>query len=114
MPTKWFAAYDGPPVAFCPRRKQTAHTTPGKVGARHPKEVARMDSNMTRTMTAQSPSAFAVPAYGQTSVEPAAISALTGAQVWTCARVRHIGDMGLVISTKGDFPGTSAWRPPSC
>ena len=35
-----------------------------------------------------------------------------GAQVSTCARIRHIGDMGL--TTKGDFPGTSAWRPPTC
>jgi hypothetical protein len=73
-----------------------------------------MDINITRTMTAQSPSAFGVLAYGQTSVEPAGIAALTGAQVSTCARVRHIGDMGLVTTVKGDFPETRAWRPPSC
>jgi hypothetical protein len=72
-----------------------------------------MDINITR-MTAQSPSAFAVPAYGQTSVEHAAVPALTGAQVSTCARIRRIGGMGLVTATKGDFPGTTAWRPPSC
>jgi hypothetical protein len=65
--------------------------------------------NINRTMTAQSP-AFGVSAYGQTSLEATAISAFVGAQVSTCARVRHIGDMGL--ATKG--PGTSAWRPPSC
>jgi hypothetical protein len=69
-------------------------------------------SNITRTMTAQSPS-FGVPAYGQTSVEASAISAFAGVQVSKCARVRHIGGMALV-STTGDFPGTSAWRPPTC
>jgi len=73
-----------------------------------------MISSITRTMTAQSPSAFAVLAYGQTSVELAGVPALTGAQVSTCARIRHIGDMGLVTTAKGDFPGTTAWRPPSC
>ena len=72
-----------------------------------------MNSTMTWTMTAQSPS-FGMPAYGQTSVERVDVSALAGAQVSTCARVRHIGDMGLVTATKGDFPGTSAWRPPIC
>ena len=83
-------------------------TTRGWVGARHPKEVARM-LKTNRTMTAQSP-AFGVSAYGQTSLEAAAISAFVGAPVSTCARVRHMGDTGL--ATKG--PGTSAWRPPSC
>jgi len=70
--------------------------------------------NTNSAMTALSPSAFGVPAYGQTSVERIAVPALAGAQVSTCARVRHIGDMGLVTTAKGDFPGTSAWRPPSC
>ena len=65
-----------------------------------------------RTMTAQSPS-FGVSAYGQTSLEATAISAFAGVQVSTCARVRHIGDMGLA-TVKGDFPGTTAWRPPTC
>jgi hypothetical protein len=69
-----------------------------------------MISNI-RTMTAQSPS-FGVPAYGPTSVERVAVSAATGAQVSTCARVR-LGGMALA-AIKGDFPGTSAWRPPIC
>jgi uncharacterized membrane protein len=64
-----------------------------------------------RTMTAQSP-AFGVSAYGQTSFEAAAISACAGAKVSTSARVRHIGDTGL--ATTMGFPGTIAWRPPSC
>jgi hypothetical protein len=63
------------------------------------------------TMTAQSPTS-GMPTYGQTSVARVAISAVAGAQVSTCARVRHIGDMAL--ATKGDFPGTIAWRPPTC
>ncbi|MGA8246983.1 MAG: hypothetical protein WB797_08765 [Nocardioides sp.] len=67
-------------------------------------------SNTLKT-TAQSPIS-GMPAYGQTSVARAAISGLAGAQVSTCARVRHLGVMGL--TTEGDFPGTSAWRPPTC
>jgi hypothetical protein len=71
-----------------------------------------VNSNITWTMTAQSPS-FGMPAYGQTSVER--IDArLAGAQVSTCARIRHFDGMGLVTGTKGDLPGTRAWRPPTC
>jgi hypothetical protein len=68
--------------------------------------------DINRTMTAQSPS-FGMPAYGQASFEAAAIAAFGGVSVSTCARVRHIGDMGLATA-KGDFPGTTAWRPPTC
>jgi hypothetical protein len=64
-----------------------------------------------RTMTAQSPS-FGASAYGLTSPERVAVSAAPGVQVWTCARVRHIGDMALA-ATKGFLPGTTAWRPPT-
>ena len=68
--------------------------------------------NNIPTMTAQSP-AFGMSAYGHSSVVRGAIvAAVAGAQVSTCARIRLIGDMGL--ATKGDFPGTSAWRPPTC
>jgi hypothetical protein len=78
----------------------------------HPKEVARVISNKYQ-MTAQSPT-LGAPAYGQASFEASAISAaVAGVQVSTCARFRHTGDMGLV-TVKGDFPGTSAWRPPIC
>jgi hypothetical protein len=74
--------------------------------------------NTTRTMTAQSP-AFGMPAYGHRSVEPisvvrVAVPATAVAQVSTCARIRLEGGMGLVAGTKGDFPGTRAWRPPTC
>lgn len=62
-------------------------------------------------MTTQSPTS-GMHAYGQTSVARVAISGFAGAQVSTCARVRHIG--GMALATKGDFPGTSAWRPPTC
>ena len=68
--------------------------------------------NNIHTMTALSP-AFGVSAYGHSSVvRGAAVAAVAGTQVSTCARIRRIGDMGL--TTKGDFPGTSAWRPPTC
>jgi len=68
--------------------------------------------NNIHTMTALSP-AFGVSAYGHSSAVPgAAGAAVVETQVSTCARIRLIGDMGLM--TKGDFPGTSAWRPPTC
>src|SRR6476469_3377821 len=71
-----------------------------------PKEVARMINNI-HTMTALSP-AFGVSAYGHSSVvRGAAVAAVAGTQVSTCARIRLSGDMGL--TTKGDFPGTNAW-----
>ena len=92
MPTKSFAAYDGVPVAFWFTTQPKRISTCGKVGARYSKEVARM-IKINRTMTAQSP------AFGDV-------------QVSTCVRVRHIGDMGLATAT--GFPGTTAWRPPTC
>jgi hypothetical protein len=67
--------------------------------------------NSTLTMTAMSP-ASGVPAYGHSSVERIAVSAWTGVQVSTCARIRLVGGMGL--DAKDTFPGTSAWRPPTC
>jgi hypothetical protein len=70
-----------------------------------------MINNIT-TMTATSPS-FDVPAYGHTSLERAAVSAVAGVQVSTCARIRLVGGMGLAAA-KDTFPGTSAWRPSTC
>lgn len=63
------------------------------------------------TMTAQSPS-FGMPAYGPALGAFIAVPASAVASVSTCARVRLNGDMGG--ATTGDFPGTRAWRPPSC
>ena len=68
--------------------------------------------NINRTMTAQSPS-FGASAYGLASLEVRGVAGVTSVQVSTCARIRHIGDMRLATTT-GDFPGTSAWRPPTC
>ncbi len=53
-------------------------------------------------------------AYGQTSLEVQAISAVAGVEVSTCARIRHTGGVMGLATLKGDFPGTSAWRPPNC
>ncbi len=69
-----------------------------------------------QTTTALSP-AFGVSAYGHSSVvRGAAGTPVVAAQVSTCARIRLVGDMGLTTTRmdKGDFPGTSAWRPPTC
>jgi hypothetical protein len=68
--------------------------------------------NSIHTMTAQSPS-FGVSAYGPTSVERVAVSVATGVEVSTSAHIRLVGDMGLAAA-KDTFPGTRAWRPPSC
>ena len=61
-------------------------------------------------MTAQSP-AFGMPIYGQTSVEHTAVPASAGVQVSTCAPIRFIG--GPALAAEGDFPETTAWRPPT-
>jgi hypothetical protein len=42
-----------------------------------------------------------------------AVSAPIGVQVSTCARIRLVGGMGLAAA-KDTFPGTRAWRPPTC
>jgi hypothetical protein len=68
--------------------------------------------NSIHTMTAHSPS-FGVSAYGPTSIERVAVADATGVQVSTCARIRLVGGMGLAAA-KDTFPGTRAWRPPSC
>jgi hypothetical protein len=63
--------------------------------------------------TAQTPS-FGMSAYDQASVEFGALVPVSGVQVSTCARIRHTGGvMGLGATDKA-FPGTRAWRPPSC
>lgn len=68
--------------------------------------------NSIDTMTAHNPS-FGVSAYGPTSIERVAVSVTPGVQVSTCARIRLMGDMGLAAA-KDTFPGTRAWRPPTC
>ena len=68
--------------------------------------------NNIHTMTAQSP-AFGVSAYGHTSVEGMGVPSFDRVQVSTCARIRLVGGMGLTAA-KDTFPGTSAWRPPTC
>lgn len=66
-----------------------------------------------KTWTAQTPS-IGMSAYGQTSSEVKAVSAVAGVQVSTCARIRHTGGAMGLATLEGDFPGTSAWRPPTC
>jgi hypothetical protein len=100
-----------PPGSVPSTTYQQRITTHGRVGARDSKEVARVISNKFQ-MTAQSPS-FGMSVYGPASVEVRLATPAAGVQVSTCARIRHIGDMGLA-ATQGAFPGTSAWRPPSC
>jgi hypothetical protein len=92
-------------------KSDSASTTRDGVGAQHSKEVARVISNKFQK-TALTPS-FGASAYGPASLEVRGVAAVAGVQVSTCARIRHIGG-GMGLATKGDFPGTSAWRPPTC
>jgi hypothetical protein len=58
-------------------------------------------------MTEQIPSSFVMPAYGR------ALGASVGVDVCmqtTSVVLARTAGMGRI---KGDFPGTSAWRPPS-
>lgn len=64
--------------------------------------------------TAQTPS-FGMSAYGPASFEIRALAPIAGGvQVSTCARIRHTGGVMGLGATDESFPGTSAWRPPTC
>jgi hypothetical protein len=71
-----------------------------------PKEVAQMIN--THIVTNSFPSSIGMPVYGR------ALGAVVGADV--CPQTTAVvlaartSAMGRI---KGDFPGTSAWRPPS-
>jgi hypothetical protein len=56
-------------------------------------------------MTAQNPSCIGMPVYG---------SAFGTAR--SAAQLTAVRDRRIVVATslKGDFPGTRAWRPPTC
>jgi len=54
-------------------------------------------------------------AYGPASFEIRALApTAAGVQVSTCARIRHTGGVMGLGATDESFPGTSAWRPPTC
>lgn len=59
-------------------------------------------------MTAHTPSCFGMPISGATF---GAAQGTTGAATLTIVRDRYVGAVRVV---KGAFPGTSAWRPPTC
>ncbi len=71
--------------------------------------------------TAQTPSAFGMPISGHSyGVTPRATDVCAAAATALVVRERaviaaatgaHTGDAGVAAS---DFPGTSAWRPPTC
>ena len=73
-----------------------------------------MDSNITNTMTAQTPSSFGMSTCGHATMATVwnlsigATSVVRDRQAATTGDVK--GDMGLAL---GYFPGTSAWRPPT-
>jgi hypothetical protein len=58
-------------------------------------------------MTEQIPSSFVMPAYGR------ALGAVVGADVCVQTTAVVLGATGSTQGIKDDFPGTSAWRPPS-
>ncbi|MBA3783888.1 MAG: hypothetical protein H0X12_18825 [Nocardioides sp.] len=63
------------------------------------------------TMTALKPS-FGMPVHGATFATPACSGSVI------TERVRQLGgvatDATVVATAQGSFPGTTAWRPPSC
>jgi hypothetical protein len=60
------------------------------------------------TMTEHIPSSIGMPAYGRALGAAAGVDVCT--QTATVVLGARVSGMGRV---KGDFPGTSAWRPPS-
>ena len=72
-------------------------------------------NSITKTMTAQTPSCFAMPISGSTYGAFGIAQGATGAGTLTVVRDRVVADAALVKgAVKGAFPGTSAWRPPTC
>lgn len=125
MGTKSFAHYMPETIvfsAFVHKQRITALARPAHYS---PKEVAIVNSNKLR-MTALNPSSFGMPTTGcafgvitdarRASVQGTTVSAVQGAA--TAVRDRKaIAGMGIDGHTglaKSYFPGTSAWRPPTC
>jgi hypothetical protein len=65
------------------------------------------------TMTAQAPSCFGAPIYGSAFGITRGTTAAPEAGFVAVADVRdrHVAVPSLAM---GSFPGTSAWRPPTC
>jgi hypothetical protein len=70
------------------------------------KEVAQMVDNIA--MTDSNPSRFGMPVYGRAL--GAAVGVDVCPQTTAVVLAARTSDTGRI---KGDFPGTSAWRPPS-
>ena len=62
--------------------------------------------NSLLPMTAQTPSCFGMPVYGS------AFGTAVDAAQTTVVRERKAVISAVTVT--GDFPGTSAWRPPNC
>ena len=62
-------------------------------------------------MAAHTPSRFCMPISGSTYGAFGTAQRATGTTTSTVVRDRFVADAALV---KGAFPGTSAWRPPTC
>ena len=90
-----------------------AHATLARSAPDMQKEVDRMNS-ITITMTAQTPSCFGMPIDGSASgITGGTTAAWAGVgTVATDVRDRHVA--GVQSLAMGTFPGTSAWRPPTC
>jgi hypothetical protein len=90
-----------------PTEEPCAPTTLTKSAPEALKEVAQMMSNHI-AMTEQIPSSIGMPAYGRALGAAAGVDVCT--QTTTVVLGARISGMGRI---KGDFPGTSAWRPPN-
>jgi hypothetical protein len=86
-------------------RQEHAHSGPDNARARSPKEVARMISNKIPT-TEMIPSHLGMPVYGRAF-------GIAAGMADVCVQTTAVVLGATAGRTKGDFPGTSAWRPPS-
>ena len=67
------------------------------------------------SMKAQAPSCFGMPVYGSTSgITRGTTTALEAGFVAVAADIRDRHAAGVQSLAMGTFPGTSAWRPPTC
>jgi hypothetical protein len=68
-------------------------------------------NSINTQMTAQTPTRFGMPISGSAYATARGAAQGTTGAVALAVRDRHVAGAALV---KGAFPGTPAWRPPTC
>jgi hypothetical protein len=109
MGSKSFAHYTAEAIVFSAFARKQRTTALARPAHNAPKEVASMNSTKL-WMTDLTPSCFGMPISGHAfgTAATSVVRERIGATVTTGAVKQGLA------ATQSDFPGTTAWRPPSC